>query len=153
MPPRATKPMPSLNSAAPSSDRSGSSIAILVMAHTEPELLDRLMTRLSASFDVYLHLDKAAPYSLSDFSWSSRVTPVTRRRTYWGAFAVTEAILDLLSTAHNHHYDHYVLISGQDVPLKSNSNITKFFCGICSKHRHNTIENNNKRDNWYDCQE
>ena len=118
--------MPSLNSAAPSSNRSGSSIAILVMAHTEPELLDRLMTRLSASFDVYLHLDKAAPYSLSDFSWSSRVTPVTQRRTYWGAFAVTEAILDLLSTAHHHHYDHYVLISGQDVPLKSNSNITKF---------------------------
>ena len=119
--------MPNSQQSPRSSQSSGHSVAILVMAHTQPDLLDRLITRLSSSFDVYLHIDKAAPFQLSDFTWSAQVTPVTLRRTYWGAFAVTKGVLDLLATAHQNQYDHYVLISGQDVPLKSNSDIKKFF--------------------------
>ena len=102
-------------------------IAILILAHAYPTLLDRLITRLSEDFDVYLHLDSASPIKLSGFDWHDKVSLVRSRRTYWGSFQCTRAILDLLSAAQQQGYDRYVLISGQDVPLVSNSEIRSFF--------------------------
>jgi len=102
-------------------------IAILIVAHAHPELLDRLVSGLVKDFDVYLHVDRASRMDLSHFSWASSVKRVRSRRTYWGAFAVTQAIVDLLRLAYARGYDRYVLISGQDVPLVSNREIIDYF--------------------------
>lgn len=102
-------------------------IAFLVLAHGEPELLRRLLNRLSEGFGVYLHLDRAAPFKLDAVVNPSVKTVTRRRRTYWGSFACTQAILDLLELARTNGHTHYVLISGQDVPIKSNSEIMSFF--------------------------
>jgi len=117
-----------------------SAVAVLIMAHAQPELLDKLVSRLSESFDVYLHVDKAAPFSPRDFSWASQVTHVPRRRTYWGAFSVTKAIIDLLTLARARGHKHYILISGQDVPLKSNADIYDFVIGNKGKDFIRTIK-------------
>lgn len=102
-------------------------VAILVLAHAYPTLLDSLIGRLSPDFDVYLHVDRATDITLRDFAWATTVTTVRSRRTYWGSFQCTLAILDLLRKAHARGYDRYVLISGQDVPLVSNAEIVEFF--------------------------
>lgn len=102
-------------------------VAILILAHAYPTLLDSLVRRLSPDFDVYLHLDRATDITLRDFTWATSVTTVRSRRTYWGSFQCTLAILDLLRKAHAQGYDRYVLISGQDVPLVSNAEIVEHF--------------------------
>ena len=102
-------------------------VAILILAHAYPTLLDSLVRRLSPDFDIYLHLDRATDITLESFAWAETVTTVKSRRTYWGSFHCTLAILDLLRTAHARGYDRYVLISGQDVPLVSNSDIVEHF--------------------------
>lgn len=102
-------------------------IAVLVLAHTHPTLLDRLATRLSEDFDVYIHLDRTSKIDLTSFEWRDKVSEVPSRRTYWGSFQCTRAVLDLLSAARQKGYDRYVLISGQHVPLVSNSEISSFF--------------------------
>lgn len=102
-------------------------IAILILAHAYPTLLDSLVSRLSTDFDVYLHLDRASDIQTKNFAWGKTVTTVKSRRTYWGSFQCTLAILDLLKTAHARGYDRYVLISGQDVPLVSNQDLIRHF--------------------------
>jgi len=120
-------PGPEGHNALAHTDPPAPDVAFLILSHTEPELLDRLVARLSQDFSVYLHIDSAASFRAQDFSWAPRVTSVPSRRTYWGSFDVTRAILDLLRTAREGNHSHYVLISGQDLPLKSNADITSFF--------------------------
>lgn len=100
---------------------------MLVLAHTHPTLLDRLVTRLSEDFDIYLHLDSVSTIDLASFGWRDKVSQVPSRRTYWGSFQCTRAILDLLAAARQKGFDRYVLISGQHLPLVSNSEISSFF--------------------------
>lgn len=102
-------------------------IAVLIMAHTQPKLLDRLVSGLVTDFDVYLHLDRASGIDTSMFAWRDSVRIVPSRRTFWGSFQVTLAILDLLKAAHRVGYDRYVLISGQDTPIVSNATIRDFY--------------------------
>lgn len=104
-----------------------SQVAILILAHAYPSLLDRLVRRLISDFDVFLHLDKASKINLPDFNWHNKVTTVKSRRTYWGSFQGTLATLDLLASAHEAGFEHYVFISGQDIPIVSNEAIEEFF--------------------------
>jgi len=120
-------PGPEGHNALAHTDPPAPDVAFLILSHTEPELLDRLVARLSQDFSVYLHIDSAASFRAQDFSWAPRVTSVPSRRTYWGSFECTRAILDLLRTAREGNHSHYVLISGQDLPLKSNADIASFF--------------------------
>ncbi len=104
-----------------------SRVAILILAHAYPSLLDQLVRRLISDFDVFLHLDKASKINLPDFRWHNEITTVKSRRTYWGSFEGTRAMLDLLATAHKAGYERYVFISGQDIPLATNEAIEEFF--------------------------
>lgn len=97
------------------------------MAHAYPELLDELVRRLLPDFDVYLHVDKASDLDVQKFDWSGQVTLLKRRRTYWGSFNCTRAVLDFLETAKIGNYSRYVFISGQDIPLVTNREILEFF--------------------------
>ena len=100
------------------------SVAMLVMAHNEPELLKLLLSRLVEDFDVYVHIDKASEKSLERvIPHSSRIIRVKSRRAPWGRPHIVGVQRDLLAAAATRGYDRYVLISGQCVPLLSNAGI------------------------------
>ena len=100
------------------------SVAVLVMAHNEPELLRLQLERLTQDFDVYVHTDKKAERLLrGSLPSSPRLHVIPSHRTPWGTTDFLRAELELIRTAMARGYDRYVLVSGQCVPLKSNGDI------------------------------
>ena len=100
------------------------SVAMLVMAHNEPQLLMLQLKRLARDFDVYIHTDKKAERLLSEsIPSSARIRQIPSRRTPWGTTDFLRVELELIRTAMAKGYDRYVLVSGQCVPLKSNHQI------------------------------
>ncbi len=102
-------------------------IAVGILAHDHPDLLDALVQRLVPDFSIYLHLDRASKLDPQHFTWVDQVTLIKRRRCHWGSFNVTRAIIDFLHQANSQGFDHYLLVSGQDLALKSNQEILDFF--------------------------
>lgn len=100
-------------------------IAILILAHKDGEYLNRLVGRLSQDFDVFIHADRRFSYFTV---LNPRVTIIPERyRSDWGSYRQILATLALFRTAHSGMYDRYLLISGQDIPLRSNAEIIKYF--------------------------
>lgn len=87
----------------------------------------KLASRLAEDFSVYVHIDKAAEFDVKQFEIDGVLLSYPRRRTYWGSFECTRAILDLLRLARTNNHSHYILLSGQDVPIRSNADIASFF--------------------------
>lgn len=107
-------------------------IAVLVLAHANPAQLKRLVSHLQADFDVFVHLDKRSDILASDFAAFTKTKVIKKVKATWGSLGIVRATLELLELASGGTgYDRYVLISGQDVPLKTNSAIAEFF----SQHR------------------
>jgi hypothetical protein len=99
-------------------------IAMLVMVHKNPKQAQRLVDHLSKDFDVYVHVDKRARWSIKG---SDKVFVYKKYKPYWASFNITLAQLFLLRQAHKRRYDRYTVISGLDLPLASNERIEKFF--------------------------
>lgn len=98
-------------------------IAHLIMAHKNPEQVERLLAALAhEDADCYLHLDHKTDQRA--FAYLTKLPNVyfTRRRflVYWGSHRFTQAIVectrDILSTGIP--YDFINLLSGQDYPLQ-----------------------------------
>ena len=104
-------------------------IAVIITAHSNSSQLLRLCKHLSEEFDVYLHLDVASKLEPDDFRFSPRIWVQKKFRCDWGNPGTIHATLSLLSLAESNlrGYDRYVIISGQDVPLKTNSEIRQLF--------------------------
>lgn len=102
-------------------------IAILILAHKNREQLDYLISFFQhPSFRVYLHLDRNAVFTYDELE--SDFTPlVPNYACSWGGYGVTKATFDLLKIALNDHNDYYLLISGQDFPIKPLGDILSFF--------------------------
>lgn len=104
--------------------------AYMILAHNEWEILKILVSCLDDERnDIYVHFDKkvkevpeldckkAGLYILED-----------RVAVYWGDLSVVEAEYKLLEAAHkNGPYAYYHLLSGVDLPLKSQDYIHRFF--------------------------
>ncbi|NLG10892.1 MAG: beta-1,6-N-acetylglucosaminyltransferase [Coriobacteriaceae bacterium] len=105
-------------------------LAILIVAHKDANLLNRLVVHLAEDFDVFVHIDKRSDVALEE---NERVTVLREYAVDWGHINLILAMLALLRSAHTRGYDRYLIISGQDIPLKSNAQITEFFAD-------NTIE-------------
>jgi len=101
-------------------------VGVLVLAHTEPELLELLIERLSTDFTLYVHVDKSAPQSVRDVVERHNVRTVPSRSTYWGSFHTVLATLDLLDLAKGQGHSHFLLMSGQDLPLLTNDELKRF---------------------------
>lgn len=103
-------------------------IAILVLAHAYKSQLLRLVQRLSPDFDVFVHLDKRSALSPADVEVAQNVRAFKEHRVYWGSYSMILATVSLLkAAARAGSYDRYLLISGQDVPIKDNEAIAAFF--------------------------
>ncbi|EJT5920914.1 beta-1,6-N-acetylglucosaminyltransferase [Clostridium perfringens] len=106
--------------------------AYMIIAHNEFEILEKLIVLLDDERnDIYLHIDK----KVKDFPFhyfkglvkKSNIEFVERKDVRWGAPSQIECELELLKASTKNNYSYYHLISGVDLPLKSQNEIHKFF--------------------------
>jgi len=99
-------------------------IAIMMLVHKNEDQVKRLISHLSKDFDIYVHIDKRTPIEIQN---EKTIFVYKKYKAYWGSFNQIMATLYLLEKAYKKGYDRYVLISGEDLPIKSNEEIKKFF--------------------------
>lgn len=104
--------------------------AYLIIAHNNFRQLQTLIHLLDDERnDIYLHIDQKAqafsPKMLhTDFS---KLTLIDRLSVSWGGESLIQCELNLLKAALPGKYRYYHLISGADLPLKSQDHIHHFF--------------------------
>ncbi len=109
-------------------------IAYLILAHNQPGLLIREVERLTGD-NVYffIHVDKKSKdnfdYLTRHFAGCPNVKVVSVVPIFWMGFNMVRATILLLRMAASAGKDikYYVLLSGQDYPIKSNHYINDFF--------------------------
>ena len=108
--------------------------AYLIIAHKNFNQLAQLLSLLDDKRnDIYIHIDKKSPFSEKDKKLlncsvnHSKVYFVHRITVTWGAYSNVESEMILLKAAVKKGYDYYHLISGQDLPLKTQDEIHSFF--------------------------
>jgi hypothetical protein len=99
-------------------------IAIMMLVHNNERQTQRLINHLSNDFDIYVHIDKRCYLKINE---SENTFVYKKYKTYHGSFNQIIATLFLLRKAFEKGYDRYLLISGQDLPLKTNKEIKNFF--------------------------
>ena len=107
-------------------------VAYLILAHHMPDNVNRLCNALSSNGSgVFVHWDKKVGREIPIESVDGRITVLKQRiPVYWGDFSAVEAALKLLRAAHDSDvgFDRFILMSGSDYPLRSQSYINQFFC-------------------------
>jgi hypothetical protein len=98
--------------------------AILILVHKNKPQIERLIKHLSVDFDIYVHIDKQSDFVLQE---DEHIFIYKEYNTYWASFNLVAATLLLLREASRKQYERYILISGQDLPIKSNKEIYAFF--------------------------
>lgn len=106
--------------------------AYLILAHNNFYILEKLLKLLDyEKNDIYIHIDKKVRDF--DFDYYSRLVNkstikfVRRFNIRWGGYNQVRAEVELLNVASRNNYVYYHIISGVDLPLKSQSEIHKFF--------------------------
>lgn len=106
--------------------------AYLVMAHHQIELLQVLLELIDDdNNDIYLHIDS----KWKDFDFSlcrnavhkSNIYLVKRRNVTWGGYSQIQLEIDMLKEAIKESYSFYHLLSGVDLPIKSQKYIHEYF--------------------------
>jgi Core-2/I-Branching enzyme len=107
-------------------------LACIVLAHRGPEQVALLLSTLRhPKVAVFLHVDRRA--RLAPFTralWEAGVREVAllpQRASRWGGAEVVDATLDGLARGRAEGCDYFVLISGQDFPLRPVAQIVDFF--------------------------
>lgn len=117
--------------------------AVMIIAHNHFDLLEKLIRAIDDERnDIFLHIDK----KVRDFDFErfknipvhSDIHFVPRVNIAWGDFSQVQAEMNLISCAvrqeaENKSYDYYHLISGVDLPIKSNDEIHRFFAENAGK--------------------
>lgn len=131
-------------------------IAYLILAHNEPLLLKRMVDRLNQpGVSFYIHFDKKIPVAQLEglFAAYPNVRLISRYSIFWMGYRMVQATTDLLTLAHAGGYKYYVLMSGQDYPIKSNAFISRFFvthnCDFIDYNRMADLGNNIRRKVWH----
>lgn len=107
--------------------------AYLIIAHNQFELLQTLIACLDdARNDIFIHLDsKAGDVETAPFYAQAKKSGLhfveNRVDVRWGAFSLVECELRLLEAALPGKYAYYHLMSGVDLPLKSQTEIHRYF--------------------------
>ena len=106
--------------------------AYLILAHENPgQLLDLFRMLDHPRNDIFVHLDRKSSFRPEDFSGCCRHSALhfiePRISVHWGGISIMRAELALLRAATPGHYAYYHLLSGQDLPIKSQDEIHAFF--------------------------
>lgn len=111
--------------------------AYTIMAHNNKEQLKILLELLDdENNEIYLHIDARSDMTFDGLQESlkhSTLHTYKKYRIYWGHITLAECQLFLLGEAVKAYHDYYHLISGSDLPLKTNREIDAFFSGIEGK--------------------
>ena len=106
--------------------------AYLIMCHNNPSVLEKLLVMLDdPRNDLYIHAD----IKWTDFPEEQFKTKVTRAGVEfikrsditWGGFSQIQLELDLLTAATKKYHRYYHLLSGTDLPIKTQDEIHLFF--------------------------
>lgn len=108
--------------------------AYLILAHKNLGQLKTLVELLDdRRNDIFVHVDsKTAGFDERDWDGLTKQSRLIfinpRRNVNWGGVSIMRAELDLLETAtKTGAYDYYHLLSGQDLPIKPQDEIHRFF--------------------------
>lgn len=106
--------------------------AFLIIAHNNWWQLKQLIQLLDAqNHDIYVHIDKKSKSFREEFflrsASKSKVYFFQEYEVFWGGFSQVQVELFLFEKAYQRQYDYYHLISGADLPLKSNWEVDAFF--------------------------
>ena len=119
-------------------------IAYLLLVHKNPEQVERLIKLLNG--DIYIHIDKKC--DLEKFQINNPKINYIKERVSinWGGFSMINATLKLINLAkNNYNYDYYVLLSGDDYPIKPLDDLELFL----KKHRkYSFLEYDKFDDKW-----
>jgi hypothetical protein len=105
-------------------------LACIVLAYHLPAQLARLIARLQhPDVHVYAHIDRRAridPFHEAVAAGRSEVTWLRRHRSVWGSAGCVDATLEGLRAGFTDGCDYFVVISGQDLPLRRIDEILDF---------------------------
>ncbi len=110
--------------------------AYLILAHNEFEILDRLIKTIDDERnDIFLHIDaKVSELPKIETNHSRLYILEDRVDVKWADVTVMEAELNLFGKAANtDQYEYYHLLSGVDMPIKSQDYIHNFFSSHSGK--------------------
>lgn len=129
--------------------------AYMIIAHNQFELLEKLILALDDERnDIYVHIDaKVQDFDFEHFESITKHSPVRftdeRVNITWGDESQVQCEMALLRTAVagenlDKPYSYYHLLSGVDLPIKSNDDIHNFFDANAGKefihHSSNEVE-------------
>lgn len=106
--------------------------AFLVIAHNNWWQLKQLITLLDdVEHDIYVHIDqKSKDFRQEDFEGivkKSKIYFYQEYKVYWGGYSIVQVEMLLFEEAYKKGYDYYHVLSGADLPLKSNKELHDFF--------------------------
>ncbi len=106
--------------------------AYLIMAYNHAELLKKLITLLDdVRNDIFIHIDLDSDFPINDLmnmTKNAKLYFINRISIRWAEYSQVEAELRLLKAAtKNDKYHYYHLLSGMDMPLKTQNEIHDFF--------------------------
>lgn len=124
--------------------------AYLIIAHTNMNQLKKLIKLLDyKDNDIFIHIDKQATEEMKNYDYSkcckySKVYQFSEILINWGSCEQIKCELFLMIKAYKNStkYDFYHLISGVDLPLKTQKEIHNFF----QKHKKQEFINFAKED-------
>lgn len=136
--------------------------AYLIIAHNEFDILEKLIMLLDDERnDLYLHIDKKVqnfPFQkFKNLTKKSSLFFVKRIKCFWGDYSLVKCELILLKAAVKKDYQYYHLISGVDIPLKSNNYIHEFFkqhngeefVHFCTKEQYKEQKTTNRINRYF----
>ena len=106
--------------------------AYLIMCHDHFSQLKMLLSLLDDKRnDIYIHVDKKAVFPISSQDqykpMHASITWIKRENVGWGGYSQVKTEIRLLKEAVKHEHLYYHLISGVDLPLKTQDEIHAFF--------------------------
>ena len=110
--------------------------AYLIIAHQNWEQLKILIGMLDyIDNEIYIHIDaKAKHCPVDELKKAAKVSKVhiySKYKVYWGSYELVQTEMFLFRMASKVHHDYYHLLSGMDLPIKTQEEIHSFF----EKHR------------------
>lgn len=86
---------------------------ILMTAYKDAGQINRFISTIPYSWDIYIHLDKKSGISINEIH--KRAYAFKKFNIFWGGVEHLDAILFLMRTAYNNAgYDYYHVVTGQD---------------------------------------
>ena len=106
--------------------------AYLIIAHNDFYILEKLLMLLDDERnDIYIHIDKKVKsFNLEYFQRicsKSHIKFIKRIKVYWGGYSQVQCELNLLKEASKNNYEYYHLLSGVDLPIKTQNYIHDYF--------------------------